>query len=228
MNTQVKPRGIRNNNPGNIEWGDPWQGLIPSSNRTDTRFAQFVSPEYGIRALARTLITYYDKYGINTVQGAINRWAPSIENDSNAYAQHVAKLMGVGVTMKLNFHDFDTMHGLVSGIIRHENGAGPLNTTNTWYSEDVIIKALALAGIERADTPTAAESGTVKAGAVAGASTAASIATDSLTSIVSNASASVQALVPYLEVAKYVFLALTLVAVGIAIYNRVKEQKRML
>ncbi|EDZ9931984.1 structural protein, partial [Salmonella enterica] len=23
------PRGIRNNNPGNIRWGDDWKGLVP-------------------------------------------------------------------------------------------------------------------------------------------------------------------------------------------------------
>ncbi|ECP9801264.1 structural protein, partial [Salmonella enterica] len=28
MNT---PRGIRNNNPGNIRWGDDWKGLVPKS-----------------------------------------------------------------------------------------------------------------------------------------------------------------------------------------------------
>ncbi|MEQ2017041.1 structural protein, partial [Photorhabdus bodei] len=37
-------RGIRNNNPGNIRWGDDWQGLIPASQRTDKSFCQFVSP----------------------------------------------------------------------------------------------------------------------------------------------------------------------------------------
>ena len=25
MSTAKTPRGIRNNNPGNIEWGSPWQ-----------------------------------------------------------------------------------------------------------------------------------------------------------------------------------------------------------
>ncbi|EEG5547188.1 structural protein, partial [Salmonella enterica subsp. enterica] len=35
MNT---PRGIRNNNPGNIRWGDDWQGLVAKSQRTDKAF----------------------------------------------------------------------------------------------------------------------------------------------------------------------------------------------
>lgn len=57
------PRGIRNNNPGNLEWGDPWQGLDPDGQAQDKRFVVFKDPAMGIRAIARTLITYQDKYG---------------------------------------------------------------------------------------------------------------------------------------------------------------------
>lgn len=38
------PRGIRNNNPGNIRWGDDWKGLVPKEQRTDKAFCQFVAP----------------------------------------------------------------------------------------------------------------------------------------------------------------------------------------
>ena len=42
-------RGERNNNPGNIRHGAKWQGL--ASTQTDKDFCQFISPEYGIRAI---------------------------------------------------------------------------------------------------------------------------------------------------------------------------------
>src|SRR3546814_1742565 len=89
------PRGIRNNNPGNLEWGDPWQGLLEPKKRTDKRFAQFEDPVMGIRAIARTLITYQDKYGIKTIEDAIHRWAPPNENDTLSYSSHVARLAEV-------------------------------------------------------------------------------------------------------------------------------------
>ena len=58
--TTPNPRGIRNNNPGNIRRnGDPWQGLAKEQN--DREFFTFKSAVYGIRALARLLITYQDK-----------------------------------------------------------------------------------------------------------------------------------------------------------------------
>ena len=51
-----QPRGIRNNNPGNIEHnGTNWQGMDNPPH--DGRFIRFVTPQYGIRAMARVLTT---------------------------------------------------------------------------------------------------------------------------------------------------------------------------
>lgn len=49
-------RGIRNNNPGNLEYSksNPWVG----QNGDDGRFAKFETPEHGIRALGRNLMSY--------------------------------------------------------------------------------------------------------------------------------------------------------------------------
>lgn len=159
MSDNTQPRGIRNNNPGNIEWGAHWQGLAARGAGSDPRFAQFVSPAYGIRALAVTLITYQDKRRaadgspIDTVYEAISRWAPPGENITDAYAKAVASTISVacGETVSphdvIDFHNYYTMFGLVSGIIRHESGRGPVNTLNSWYSNDVINEGLRRAGI---------------------------------------------------------------------------------
>lgn len=143
---QKQPRGVRNNNPGNIEWGDPWQGLIPVNDRTDPRFAQFTTPAYGIRAMARTLITYQDKHNIRTVTGAINRWAPSVENDTGAYVRAVQSAVGGDI---VNMHDYKSLRPLVEAIIKHENGIGPLKNANTWYDSDTIDEGLRLAGVRK-------------------------------------------------------------------------------
>src|SRR5690625_5040898 len=141
--TQKKlPRGISNRNPGNIELGDPWQGLAPK--QTDGRFAQFVSPAYGIRALARTLITYQDKYGIRTVSGAIHRWAPPVENDTGSYVRAVQRAVGGDL---VDMHDYRYLRPLAEAIIKHENGIGPLKNANTWYDSATIDKGLELAGV---------------------------------------------------------------------------------
>ena len=163
---KLQPKGIRRNNPGNIEWGSPWQGLADPKDYPPDRFAAFVSAVYGIRALARTLITYYDKRKANdgskidSVREVIERWAPAVENNVSAYAKQVAAVLAVDPNSEtLNLHDYDTMRGLVEGIIRHENGnpesfgLTPYNNANTWYPDEVIEEGLRRAGIVKAAKP---------------------------------------------------------------------------
>lgn len=168
------PRGVSNNNPGNIEWGDPWQGLKPVNKRTDKRFAEFQTPAWGIRALATTLITYQDKHKIRTVEGIINRWAPPVENDTGAYVRQVAKAVGVDPKGYIDVHESRYMRPLVEAIIRHENGKGPLNTANSWYDAATIDEGLRMAGIrqdvaEVAKVPVTRETIGASAGVTVGA-----------------------------------------------------------
>jgi hypothetical protein len=148
------PRGIRNNNPGNLDKGSPWQGLV--SNPSEPRFCTFKDAIWGIRALAVTLITYHDKRkardnsAIDTVREVIERWAPPIENNTAAYVNYVSKAVGVTPDMEVNLHDYSTIRPLLEAIIRHENGNGPLKTANSWYSVEVIDEALRRAGIVKA------------------------------------------------------------------------------
>ncbi|MEF0148439.1 structural protein P5, partial [Pseudomonas guariconensis] len=99
-------RGVRNNNPGNIDFNprNDWVGQLGLElGASKPRFARFDSPENGIRALGKLLIAYRGKdgmpgvggKGIDTVLETINRWAPSNENDTKAYALAVAKRLGV-------------------------------------------------------------------------------------------------------------------------------------
>ncbi|MFW8566138.1 hypothetical protein [Orrella sp. 11846] len=141
------PRGIRNNNPGNLRHGDPWQGL--ASNQPDPAFCTFQSPVYGIRALARTLITYQDKYGLRTIAQIISRWAPPVENNTQSYVQAVARQTGLAANQSLDMHCYKDLLAVAQAIIRHENGRGPLATPSTWYDASTLDKGLELAGVER-------------------------------------------------------------------------------
>jgi hypothetical protein len=146
--TTKPPRGIRNNNPGNIERGnDKWQGLDPKPQPVDPRFAQFKDPSWGIRALAVILINYQDKYGLRTIKDIIGRWAPTNENNTAAYAESVSRATGFGIGETLDMHKYICLRPIVEAIIRHECGAGPLSTLNTWYENSVIDVALQRAGV---------------------------------------------------------------------------------
>lgn len=206
------PLGVRNQNPGNIEYSPSvkWQGLADPPS--DGRFCRFVSPVYGIRAIARVLITYQDKHGINTVREAINRWAPPTENNTRAYVEHVADLCGVKPGETVDLHSYAILRPMVEAIIHHENGMQP-------YIAAQIDKALVLAGVEPEAKPLAA-SRTMKGGAAAGLSTAALAATE--------AAQSIEPLVPYLDTLKWVFLALMLIGIGVTMYARWDDARKAL
>ena len=92
----MTPRGIRNCNPLNIRRTakDQWKGL--AEVQTDRAFCQFKSLEYGWRAAFYLLTrTYYHKYRLYTIRTIIRRWAPSSENNTEAYIAYVARLTGI-------------------------------------------------------------------------------------------------------------------------------------
>ena len=123
--------GLKNNNPGNIRHSnDQWQGMSPQ--QTDPNFVQFVTPDDGVRALARNLKTYFSQ-GINTIARIITTWAPPTENNTDAYIQHVSQVVGVNPNQVLT-PDLGTLVALTNAIILHENGQNPYSplmvTTN--------------------------------------------------------------------------------------------------
>ena len=93
MNSIFLPRGIRNSNPGNIRLSKTkWQGQAEAQE--DGAFVVFVQPVHGLRALMRTLLTYYLKYDLNTVESIMNRYAPPHENETDAYIHQVSRVLG--------------------------------------------------------------------------------------------------------------------------------------
>lgn len=119
---QIFSRGIRNNNPGNIrKSGESWQGL--AEQQTDSSFFTFSDPVYGIRALTKILKNYRANYGLNTITGIINRWAPPTENNTRNYINFVSGVVGKPANETLIFPD--DLPRLVDAIITMENGGNP-------------------------------------------------------------------------------------------------------
>ncbi|MEQ3528725.1 virion protein [Pseudoalteromonas sp. XMcav11-Q] len=118
MTTQQTARGIRNNNPLNIEAGENWVGLAG----TDGRFAIFETAEHGIRAAARILRTYAFKYGIANIEGIISRWAPPVENDTANYIAFVSNKVGVDSKKPLSPEEYPKV---IEAMITMENGQQP-------------------------------------------------------------------------------------------------------
>lgn len=137
------PRGVRNNNAGNLRHGDDWQGL--SATQTDQAFCQFDDPVYGLRALMRVLLNYRRKYGIRTVAQAITRWAPPNENDTAAYVASVARKVGVGPDAAVDWTDPAVLIAMTRAIVTHENGRAPADSPADWYDVHTYRRAAEMA-----------------------------------------------------------------------------------
>ena len=129
----AQPRGIRNNNPGNIRGsGDNWQG---ATGFDDLGFVVFESPVYGVRAMARVINNYREKYFLVTIRQIVERWAPDSENNTEAYIQSVAGHSGVDADAYI---EPESLPAIMAAMIYHENGQQP-------YSMALIQEGIALA-----------------------------------------------------------------------------------
>ncbi|MBR4297898.1 MAG: structural protein P5 [Bacteroidaceae bacterium] len=125
-------RGMRNNNPLNIRHSaSQWQGM--RAEQTDRAFVQFTSMVMGYRAAWRTLETYYKRFEAErkpfTPRNIIYRWAPPVENDSEAYLRricHLTTLAGNAPLSRpskiLTIDDREKLVSLLAAMTCVENG----------------------------------------------------------------------------------------------------------
>ena len=129
------PRGIRNNNPGNLVLTNiAWQGKIPNDQNTDGHFEQFKNVESGIRAMAMDIIGDISE-GKNTLAKLINEYAPSFENNTTGYINRVSADTGLGVHEVIPM-DVCTVQKIIKAKIGVENGAVAFNYITDQMIED--------------------------------------------------------------------------------------------
>jgi hypothetical protein len=128
----IMTRGEKNNNPFNMNAGNSdWLGEVKPSR--DPRFAEFESPEYGIRAGLINLYNGYFSKGL-TLAGIIAKYAPSSENDTSSYINAVSRRAGV---TPLQVPDKNQWLKIASAILYHENGK---NIASPEQLKDIAIK----------------------------------------------------------------------------------------
>lgn len=120
MRKNELPRGLRNNNPGNIRRNsDVFQGEVNPSR--DQQFKQFKTMAHGYRAVFKILSNYYRVYKLNTIRKMITRWAPENENNTAVYVSLVSSYSGIGPDDLISF-DREQMIRIVAGMSKVENG----------------------------------------------------------------------------------------------------------
>jgi hypothetical protein len=159
-------RAWRNNNPGNIEYGEFAKKL--GAVGTDGRFAVFPTYEDG-RNAKMSLLFETSSYKNLSITDAINRYAPPFENNTSRYTSTVAQAAGVPMSTRMSdltdvqrelvLDAMERVEGFKPGTETTEDGVTtqasspntPSEVTSQPISEDVAGDAMT-AITETADT----------------------------------------------------------------------------
>lgn len=142
----ITPRGIRSNNPGNIEY--PKVGKNGKLSRTlyvgeskgeDSRFSYFDTIVNGVRAVYMNLLHGIFNHHTDSIWEMISVWAPKGENDVTAYVVHVCRLTGLSAMQTIE-PTINMLGPIVHAICVHENGGEfvlPAVFKDAWDSIDI-------------------------------------------------------------------------------------------
>lgn len=126
-------RNWRNNNPGNIEYGD--FAIANGAIGTDGRFAIFSTMEDGYRAQMNLLSG--DSYRNKTIAQAIKRYAPSYENNTNKYISFISDNLGVSKHQKIKHLSRDQRMEMVRLMAEYEGMKAGYYLNGSRYSARV-------------------------------------------------------------------------------------------
>ena len=108
-------------NPGNImRTKQSWKGSV--NDLPTERRVHYSTQEYGYRAMAKTLLTYYYKDHCRNLTTIITRYAPPTENPTKAYIEYVAQEAGFTTWSHLNVYKERVLFALVKAMARFEQG----------------------------------------------------------------------------------------------------------
>ena len=126
------------NNPGNIRrTTSPWDGK-DYTNRGD--FESFVTPQYGLTAMAKNLLSHYRR-GYDTTEKLVKVWAPPHENNTAKYISDVAQETGFGSNVPLDLNRPEILQKLMTAMMRQEIPAAE----RAKYTPEMFDRAVAAA-----------------------------------------------------------------------------------
>lgn len=133
LNQNSLPRGLRNNNPGNLIYtAINWQGKLPYSDNKDwsgnpenivRHFEQFRSLKYGIRAIALDAVNSIDPD--TTLREYIYEYAPGSGDNQEAYINYVSESANINPNVPLDsVMNSDVLTALLLAQFDWELGSG--------------------------------------------------------------------------------------------------------
>lgn len=128
------PRGIRNNNPGNLViTGINWEGKVPFYENTDGKFEQFEIYPYGVRAMLKDLLNDIREQVSPTISSLISEYAPPPGNNTEAYVSFVERATGWPRNIPMD-DSKETLRKLSKAIAEFENGRPSITDADFNYA----------------------------------------------------------------------------------------------
>lgn len=146
------PRNLRNNNPGNIEYG-PYAKKHGATG-SDGRFAIFPDMKTGEDAMANLLMGYM-KEGNNTISKIVGKWSPSSDptnpkGSTQNYINQVAKKTGIDPNKPLSSGELGAVQkamtnheGMVGAYMKSDSKKSSPNTTSSVNIQNQVINTQA-------------------------------------------------------------------------------------
>jgi len=131
---------IKLNNPGALKY-DANNAWVGRSGR-EGAFEKFATPQHGVRAMARTLNTKFNR-GLNTINKYLKSYTPEKDspnaksNNQSNYIKHIVKHSGIGADTKLTNKD---LAKLIKAQIVFEGD------NKNYYTDDIIAEGIKMAG----------------------------------------------------------------------------------
>lgn len=88
----------------------------------DKSFFTFLAPEWGYRAALRTLQNYNRVHRLTSIRQWVSRWAPPVENDTEAYIRCVCQRTGMPESAEPRITNRTVMCSIVAAMSYMENG----------------------------------------------------------------------------------------------------------
>ncbi|MBD2781956.1 hypothetical protein [Xenorhabdus szentirmaii] len=113
-----QPRGIRNNNPGNLTAAPHAVGKDYGNGHV---YVKFATPHDGISAMARQIMLDAER-GLNTIDALLNKYASEkAGNKTNAYADFVSERTGYTRNQPIDLLNPDELEKVMVSMIQLEN-----------------------------------------------------------------------------------------------------------
>ena len=123
---------IGTNNPLNLrDYNQNWEG---ETGATDG-FVDFEDEYSGVRAADKLLSNYGTREGIDTLRGAIARFAPPNENLTEDYISFVSERTGIPSEQPIDLSDEGTRRNILSAMAKMESGKD-INVANVLANDE--------------------------------------------------------------------------------------------